>query len=254
MSRRSVLLALWVAAAVGGAARAGERSGGLQADEAIFKWSAPTLAGGEWIAGVEVVAHGLTDRTTLWAEPSSAVLGYYGGRLRHDAGELLGGVGSVEVGAGLWTPVALARLAVPQWPSRPVVAMVDVAGMVTRQPSSGRFITYGAWGSLAVGRVSGTDDEVVTLLGRSGLSGLGGRVGFEDHLTRRVGLVARQDLGFDLSGGYRRFVARTTGALLFGAGPIRVNLGATLVTTVPVGARVSLHAGLVPALDVWARW
>jgi hypothetical protein len=132
--------------------------------------------------------------------------------------------------------------------------MVDVAGTATRQPAAGRFVTYGTWASLAVGRVSGTDDEVITLLGRPGLSGVGGRAGIEEHLTRRVGLVGRQELGFDVSGGYRRFVGRTTGALVLGTGPVRANLGATLVTTVPVGVRVSLLAGIAPAFDVWARW
>lgn len=242
---------LWFAA---GAAHAREPMPGLLEDEPVYKWSAPTLDGGEWIAGVQVVAHGLSDDLTLSTDASSLVLGFYNARARLALPEIFGGRASIEAGAGLLTPVALARLAVPGWRSRPALAIFDVSGAVTLQPAPGRLVTVRPWLSIGVGRLTGDDAGTVALLGRTAVSGGGLRGTLEVHFARRVGFVVGEDLGLDGHGGYGRLVSRTTGALLFGTGKLRANVGLGLVVALPVSDRGAPVLRPVPAFDVWGRW
>jgi len=95
---------------------------------------------------------------------------------------------------------------------------------------------------------------VITLLGRTAVSGGGVRTGVEVHASQAIGLLAAQDFGLDLSGGYTRATSRTTAAVLIGIGPVRANLGLGLVAAVPLGDRGATLVAPTPAFDIWGRW
>ncbi len=236
------------------AAAADDPPRGLSDEVPIYKWSAPALPRGGWVAGAQVVAHGLTARTTVAVEPTSAILGFFGARARHALGERRGGEASVEVGAGALTSLALARLAVSEWPSRPPLAVLDAAAPVTFRVGEGQFVTVRPWASLAIGPAVGGDEGIVTLLGRTALSGAGARVTGEAHLSRRLALVGAQDVGVDAYGGYARLATRTTGAVVLAGGPLRLNAGLVLNGQVPFTGRGGALLRVGPAFDVWARW
>lgn len=235
-------------------ATAVERTKGLDVGKPVYKWSAPTLQQGEWIAGATVVAHGLRDDTTVAIESSNVVFGFYNGRLRREVPDLFGGRASLDLGAGVLTPLALGRLAVPEWRSRPSLGLIDVGLPISFIGESTPMLTIRPWASLGLGRVGGGDEDVLVLLGRTATTGGGVRTGIEVHASGALGLLAGQDFGLNVQGGHVRAVSRTTAAVLVGVGPVRANLGLGLIAIAPLDARGASYLGLVPAFDLWARW
>lgn len=227
---------------------------GLLDDQSVYKWSAPTLDRGEWVAGLGVVAHGVTEETTIATEASSVILGFYNARLRTRLMQPERAHVSLDAGLGVVTPIALARLAVPEWPSRPPLVIFDAGVPITWDLRPGAFLTIRPWGSVALGRVREGDGRGVELLGRAGLSGAGASGFFEIHLTRNIGLVVGQDLGADAHGGPARLVGRTTGGVLFGIGKFRANAGLGVLTAVPLTVRGAPVFRPVPTFDLWGRW
>ncbi|TVQ93389.1 MAG: hypothetical protein EA397_04535 [Deltaproteobacteria bacterium] len=237
-----------------GVARSAEPMPGLLEDQPAYKWSAPPLEKGEWVAGLRVVAHGVTDQTTVATEASSVLLGFYNGRVRTRLPPIAGQEISLDAGAGLLTPLALARLAVPEWPSRPPLLVLDAGLPITFDLRPGVFFTARPWASFAVGRVHEGDASAVELLGRAGLSGGGAGGVLQVHLTSRIGFVIGQDLGADAHGGPARLVGRSTGALTFGIGKLRANVGVGLLAAIPLNERGSPVFRPLPAFDLWGRW
>ena len=227
---------------------------GLLDEQPVYKWSAPPLESGEWIAGVGVVAHGLTDNTTIATEASSVLLGFYNVRLHTRVADPERAHVSLDAGLGVVTPIALARLAVPEWPSRPPLLIADVGVPITWDLQPGTFFTLRPWASVAAGRVREGDGRGVELLGRAGLTGVGTGGVLEVHVARNLGFVVGQELGADAHGGPARLVGRTTGGLLFGVGKVRANVGLGVVTAVPLTVRGAPVFRPVPAFEVWARW
>lgn len=230
------------------------RRRGFLDDEAMIKWSGQTLREDEWVVGLTLVAHGLTDELTLGTLAGDLLLGHYNARLRARVGHRPGRrVTSVDGGAGLVTPLGLALLAVPGVEPPATLATADVGLPITWTVATGRFVTVRPWLALSVGGVD--DDARSTLpliLRRPAFTGPGVTLTGEGHFARRVGAVASLDLGLELYGGEPAFGSTTRVAVLLATGPLRAQLGFGLVLGVDRFGEVQL--GAVPAADIWVRF
>lgn len=231
------------------------RRHGLDDREPAYKWSAPTLAEGDWVIGLSVVAHGVDESVTVGVESTNVLLGHYNVRARMGLGDPdpSGPIASLEAGVGVFTSLALAGLFVPNWEGRPPLAVVDLAVPITWTPRAGTFVTLRPWAAAAAGRVDDEDRRLAALIGRPALSGGGLEVLVEGHLSHRVGLAAWGDVGLDAFGGGARLGTRNGGALVLASGPVRLNVGIGLAATVDLTDGTGVRLQPVPAIDLWVR-
>lgn len=224
---------------------------GLLDDEPIYKWSAPPLDEGGWVIGLSTVAYGVTDEVTLGIRASEAVLGHYNAHVRLGLGAQEQPRVSLDAAVGVLTPVAIARLFVPQWEASSLLLSAELGVPMTWTIGTGRFVTFRPWFGATVGKVEADDDQLTLLIGRPLLTGPGASVIAEGHLAKRLGVVGSLDAGLELYGGQPGLALRPKAAAVLATGPLRVNLG------LGVGLKLDrddpLRADLQPAIDVWVR-
>lgn len=219
----------------------------------MVKTSAHTLRKEEWVVGLTLVAHGLTDDLTVGTYASDLLLGHYNVRARYRLGHTEDRVFSFDVGGGIVTPLGIGFLAIPSVQPPSFLATVDVGLPITWTIGTGRFLTLRPWLAGSAGGVD--DDERSTLpliLRRPAFTGPGLTVTAEGHFARRIGAMASVDVGLELFGGEPAFGSTSRVAVLFATGPLRAQLGFGLV--IGVDRFGSVRTGAVPAADIWVRF